>query len=443
MNDMLSVDESVWQVPRREFFKRLSAAASVPLAVSLGARGLGASPANPAAAKSSLPANESLWDLVKGQFILREGLILMNAANLCPSPVPVMETVFEYIRDEDRDASLQNRGKHTELKESSRKKLAQLMGASPDEIALVRNTSEANNTAVSSMNLGAGDEVLLWDQNHPTNNVAWKVRATRHGFAVKYVSLDSPPGSVGQIIETFKKGFTPRTKVLAFSHVSNSTGTALPAKELCALAHERGAIAHIDGAQTFGAANVNLHDLGCDSYSGSAHKWFMGPKEAGIFYVKADRVKDYWALIVGSGWGAGVTCENPGARKFECMGQRNDATLAAVGKAADFHMLIGEARIEARIRELATALKRGIAEIPGARLYTPMKPELSLGVVQFDFGSGVDLAKVYTQLYEKYGVAGAGGGGPNGSIRLCPHIYNSMRDVEKVVAALHSLAKNG
>ena len=171
--------------------------------------------------------------------------------------------------------------------------------------------------------------------------------------------------------------------------------------------HERGAIAHIDGAPTFGAANVNLHDLACDSYSGSAHKWFMGPKEAGIFYVKADRVKDYWALIVGSGWGAGVMCENPGARKFECMGQRNEATLAAVGKAADFHMLIGEARIEARISELATALKRGIAEIPGARLYTPMKPELSLGVIQFDFGSGVDLAKVYTQ-YEKYGVAGAG-----------------------------------
>ena len=81
MNNMLSVDESVWQVPRREFFKRLSAA-SVPLAVSLGARGLGASPANPAAAKSSLPANESLWDLVKGQFILREGLFQMNTANL-------------------------------------------------------------------------------------------------------------------------------------------------------------------------------------------------------------------------------------------------------------------------------------------------------------------------------------------------------------------------
>src|SRR5437773_4902486 len=77
-----------------------------------GRGGLGASPANPAAAKSSLPANESLWDLVKGQFILREGLILMNAANLCPSPIPVMETVFEYIRDEDRDASFQNREKH-------------------------------------------------------------------------------------------------------------------------------------------------------------------------------------------------------------------------------------------------------------------------------------------------------------------------------------------
>ena len=448
MSEIISVEESKWRVSRRELLKRLGATASVPLAASLNAlplRGLPAATpfaAGVSAADAGL-GGEKFWGLVKEQFILRDGLTLLNAANLCPSPIPVMETVFEYIKDEDRDASFQNRDKHTKLRESSRSKLAQLLGACSDEIAIVRNTSEANNIAVNSLNLGRGDEVLLWDQNHPTNNVAWKVRSARYGFAVNFVKLNSPPGSASEIVEAFEKAFTPRTKVLAFSHISNSSGIALPAKELCALGHERDATVHIDGAQSFGVQNLNLHEIGCDSYAASAHKWFMGPKEAGIFYVRNDRIKDYWPLIVGAGWCADVTCEIQGARKFECLGQRNDATLAAVGKAVDFHMAIGEAQIEERVRELATALKEGIAEIRGSRLATPLKRDLSLGVVFFDLGSAVDHDWIYAQLYEKYGVAGAHAAGKDGKIRLCPHIYNNMQEMDKVVAALHTLARKG
>jgi selenocysteine lyase/cysteine desulfurase len=91
----------------------------------------------------------------------------MNAANLCPSPYPVQETVFRHTRDVNRDASFQNRGKFGALKEAARRALAEYVGASPSEIALTRNTSEGNNTVVNGLDLGAGDEVVLWDQNHP------------------------------------------------------------------------------------------------------------------------------------------------------------------------------------------------------------------------------------------------------------------------------------
>ena len=454
MNPVLSIPESAWQVSRREFLQRLggAAAAAAALPGSISAA-FNAPPTTPSLKPGISARNkntrypqrrdEAFWKLVKEQFILREGLILMNAANLCPSPISVIETVFGYLRDEYRDASFQNRAKYDELRKLSRAKLAQLLGASPEEIALVRNTSEGNNVVVNALNLKPGDEVLLWDQNHPTNNVAWRVRAARHGFTVRSVSLGWPPSSVEEILEHFRKGFTAHTKVLAFSDVSNVSGTALAVKELCAIARERGVITHIDGAQTFGVKNLSLHEIGCDSYAGSTHKWLMGPKEAGVFYVRKERIQDYWPLVVGAGWGTEVAPRPKGARKFESLGQRNDATLAAVGKAVDFYNLIREGSIESRTRELATALKEDIARIPGAKLYTSLNPALSLGVVVFNLGGAVNHEKAYMQLYEQYGVGSAFFPGREPKLRLCPHIYNTMEQVEKVLAALHIMAARG
>ncbi len=439
MNTITSVPESAWEVTRREFFRRLgkTSVAATTLMASLSPL-RGSSKTN----LSSLQRSERFWNLVKQQFILRDGLILMNAANLCPSPISVMETVFGYLRDEDRDASHQNRAKFKELLEKSRADLAALVGASKDEIAIVRNTSEGNSLAVNSFDLKEGDEVLLWDQNHPTNNVAWRVRAARHGFAIKYVSLPSePPASIEQIRRAFYKGFTRRTKVLSFSDVSNVSGTATPAAELCQMAHEQDITVHIDGAQTFGVKKINLHKINCDTYAGSAHKWFMGPKEAGLFYIRKERVPDAWPTVVGSGWGNEIAPEPVGARKFETLGQRNDATLAAIAKACELHNTLEEASIEMRTRELATALKEGIDKIPGAKLYTSLNPDLSLGVVVFNLGERVDHKKAYARLYDEHGVGGAYFPGPEPKLRLCPHIYNTMAEVERVIAVLHSLSR--
>ena len=103
----------------------------------------------------------------------------MNAANLCPSPRVVAERVSELTRDIDFDCSFNNRDKFKASLEESRRKVAEELRVSADEIALVRNTSEANNVVNNGISLRSGDEIVLWDQNHPTNNVAWDVRAAR------------------------------------------------------------------------------------------------------------------------------------------------------------------------------------------------------------------------------------------------------------------------
>ena len=106
------------------------------------------------------------------------------------------------------------------------------------------------------------------------------------------------------------------------------------------------------------------------------------------------------------------------------------------------HDLLGEETIENRTRELATSLKKGIAKIPGAKLYTSLSPALSLGVVVFNLGSGVDHEKAYKDLYERYGIGAAYFPGKEPKLRLCPHIYNPMIEVDKVLAALHTLARS-
>ena len=380
--------------------------------------------------------SEPFWQLVKEQFAIKPKHIMLNAANLCPSPHMVREKVSRLTDDLDGDVSFQNRAKFDLLREEARRKLAALMGASEDEIAIVRNTSEANNLIVSGLELKAGDEVVIFDQNHPTNSVSWVVRAARVGFTVKRVTLPATVVSVEQVIKAFQTAMSPKTRVLAITDVSNITGVRLPSKELCRIARDRGIYIHVDGAQTFGALSVNLHEMGCDSYSGSAHKWFVGPKEAGLLYVRAARIAEIWPSVVGVGWGNKVETSAKGARKFETLGQRDDAAVSAMGTTTDFLNLIGPARIEARIRELATALKDGASRIPGATLITSPNPELSAGVcvVRFD---GVDNQKVYEALYAKHGIAGA----PTGGVRFCPHIYNTMEEIAQTLAALSRVVK--
>ncbi|MXZ73170.1 MAG: aminotransferase class V-fold PLP-dependent enzyme [Acidobacteria bacterium] len=404
---------------RRRFLRTLAAAGVVqPL---LSGRPAGAQSLHGGAAP------EGLWEEVRRQFAFRDEHVPMNAANLCPSPRVVADRVSELTRDIDVDCSFPNRAKFGPLLEASREAVAGQLGVAADEIALVRNTSEANNVINAGLPLDAGDEVVVWDQNHPTNNVAWEVRAARYGLEVTRVTTPAAPSGVDELVSVFRRALSPRTRVLALTHVSNVSGVRLPVPELCEVAHRRGIHVHVDGAQSWGALDVNLRDLGCDSYTGSAHKWFLGPKEVGLLYVRADRVEDIWPGVVAPSWGNDVAPRPRGARKFESLGQRDDAALAAVGTTVAFQNRLGMARIEARVVELATLLKAGLREA-GFELITPAAPELSGGVVI----ASVDSARrgaLVTALYERHGVAGAATGG----LRLCPHVYNTREHVERAI----------
>ena len=391
-------------------------------------------PSVPPLPHASRAPDEAYWRDVKAQFLVRDGFIMMNAANLCPAPRSVVDAVTAAMRDEDADVSFQNREKYNRLWAETRTRLARFIGAGEDEVAIVRNTSEANNIVVGGVPLKAGDDVLLFDENHPTNNVAWEVRAARYGFTVRRVKVDPATADAGAIVDAFKRALLPNTRVLSVTDVSSNTGTRLPSTELCALARARGIWAHVDGAQTFGALRRDMRAVGCDSYTASAHKWFMGPKEAGLLFVRKERHAELWPSVVGVGWGSTVTTQLPGARKFETLGQRNDATVAGLAAAVDFHAKIGGERVEARVIELTTALFEGLRAMRGAQMITPARAELRGGVciVRFD---GREARPLHEALYREHRIATA----PTGGLRFSPHIYNTMQDVERALVAARAL----
>lgn len=377
--------------------------------------------------------DEAFWHIVKEHFPLRDRLILMNAANLCPAPYPVTEAVRGLTLSIDADASFQNRARFGTLQQAARAALARFAGADPDEIAIIRNTSEGNNMVVNGLDLGPDDEVLLWDENHPTNAVAWDVKAQRTGCTIRRVGVPPAPRTAEDLVAPFRDAMTPRTRLMGFSHVSNVSGIRMPAKELCALARARGVLTLVDGAQSFGAFPLDLHEIGCDFFTTSSHKWFLGPKEAGVLFVRRDATERLWASNVGVGWASAL---EHGAQKFDNLGQRDDATVAAMGTTTDYHETIGTRRIADRITALVSALRDGLgAAVPGIRFHPDVPAELSAGILIFVLPRG-DVSNIYERLYREHSIASALRGE---GIRLSPHIYNTMAEVQRVVDAVRSV----
>jgi selenocysteine lyase/cysteine desulfurase len=415
---------------RRQFLQQ-----SAVLPASWTALAAGLQAAQAAGAATGGRSEEALWQLVRRQFPLEPGLLYLNAANVCPASRPVLDRYAALLRDFQADPSFQNREKYRPLREAVRAKLAGLLGVTADEIAITRNTSEGTNLVVRGIDLKPGDEVVITDHNHPSNNDAWNLRARREGPVVRSVPVRVPARSADDLVAGIERALTPRTRVIAITHVTSTTGIRYPVRPIAELARRHGIFLHVDGAQTFGAGAVNLADLGCDSYSASAHKWPMGPLEAGILFVRSERIAQLWPAIVSAGWSDGLR----GARRFEAVGQQDDPRVAALEAAVDLLNLIGIDEVGARVQALAGRAKRALAALANVELKTNLEPELSGGVVKFRL-KDVPTARAYDLLVKKHRLAIAmTGAGDSEGLRFSPHIYNTFEEIDRAVAAVREL----
>lgn len=387
---------------------------------------------------TSAQSEDATWLRVKESFAFDRGFIALNAANLCPTSAPVLQVQLGIMSDVNRDPSLENRLRFDEGKEVTRARLAHLLGCDADEIAITRNTSEGNATIIDGLQLGPGDQVIVWDQNHESNLLAWQVAAKRRGFEVVVASTPANPAHPDELLQPFRKALQARSKVIAFSHVANMSGIRLPAAALCQLAREQGVLSLVDGAQSLGVLSLDLHAMSCDFYTASGHKWLAGPRECGVLYVRKNALEDVWPPMVTHGWS---DARGKSARKFDCLGQQDDARIIALASAVDFHNHIGRARVEERILSLNALLKRKLsAVVAGLELLTPGAAALSAGVTSFTLPNP-DAEKIRRTLYEKHGISAlAVRAGERTLVRFCPHIYTLPDEIDRVVAAIVAAA---
>ena len=337
----------------------------------------------PLPASPAVP-DERFWASVREQFVMPPDLAVMNAANLCPSSAPVLEALYKATREMDREPSPGYRSQMEHAKEVTRQALAEFLRVTPEEIVITRNTSESSNLVSSGLDLKAGDEVLLFSDNHPSNSVAWKEKARRHGYGVNVVALVSPHPGAEYYLDAFTKALTPRTKVLAFTHLTSTVGDLFPARELCRLARERDILTLVDGAQSLGLIDVDLREMDPDFYGGSGHKWPCGPKEAGVLFINRRSASRIWPSIYSAYPGAvGIS------KSFESFGQRDEPAIQAFGEALQFQTKVGRKAIEDRGRELGQALIAGLRKLPGVKVWTHADPARSSAIVSLQPG-GLD-----------------------------------------------------
>lgn len=381
---------------------------------------------------------EAFWKSVRAQFVMPPELGVLNAANLCPASRPVLEALKRETDSVDKDPSAQNRARLSGEKENLRKALATFLRATPEEIVITRNTSEANNMVSSGLDLKAGDEVIVFEDNHPSNLTAWNEKAKRFGYTVITIPQKNPHPGMEHYLDAYKKAITPRTRLLSFTHLSSTVGDLFPARELCALAREHNVLSLVDGAQSFGLLDVNLADISPDFYTGSAHKWPCGARECGVLYINSRAHKQVWPSIYSAYPGAvGIS------RTFESFGQRDEATMIAFRNALEFQTRVGREAIEKRARALAQQLIAGLRTLPEVKVWTSPNPSLNAAVVSFQPGS-LNAGKLGQLLYEKDKIGTAGrGSGNRGGLRASPHFYNTPEEIDRLVAAVGRYLKSG
>ncbi|MDX2269058.1 MAG: aminotransferase class V-fold PLP-dependent enzyme [Bryobacter sp.] len=380
------------------------------------------------------PATEADWQAVAAAYPLRPGLVYVNAANVCPAPKSVLAEHERYLRDFEADPSFQNRAKFAGLREKSRAAAARLLGASVEELAFTRNTSEATNIIVHGLELNAGEEVVLVGDNHPSNLDSWRNQAQRRKFKIVEVPPTQLASGPGELLDKVRAAFTAKTKVVSITHVTSTTGVLYPAREIAAAARAQGIWCHVDGAQSAGMIDVNLQAIGCDSFATSLHKWMMGPLEAGLLYVRQEQQRRVWPSIVSVGY-AGESSQ--GARAFESYGQRDDARLAAIAAACEWLDKLGMVKVEARVRQLAQHVMGRLADSRKVRLRTNRAAALSAGVVKVDLPGVADLRPLDARLYAQQGMAfSVTASGAMRGIRIAPHIYNTVAQMDQIADAL-------
>lgn len=383
---------------------------------------------------SDAATDEDLWARIAQAYTVSPTLINLNNGGVSPQPKVVQDAVDRYYHYSNEGPTYYMWGVLDRGREPLRRKLADLAGTSNEEVAVNRNTTEALGTVTYGLTLSKGDEVIMTKQDYPNMIQAWKQKELRDGIKIKWLNLELPIENDDTIVKAFTDATTARTRVWHITHMINWTGQILPVKKLCDEARKRNIISIVDGAHTFAQMDFRIPDFNPDYFGTSLHKWLCAPFGTGMLYVKKENIAGLWPLFPND------KPQSADIRKFETLGTRSFAQEQAIGQAIDFHNAIGNKRKEERLRYLKNYWCEKVKQHPRVKLNVSLRPEYACALGNFSI-DGIEPETISSRMMLEHQIIVTAIKWENISgVRITPHVYTSLKDLDRFVEAVHKIA---
>lgn len=381
--------------------------------------------------------DEDFWRQIRLAYAASPNMVNLNNGGVSPAPRAAMDALDYYNRMCSEAPSYYMWRILDQGREPLRDNLAALAGASPEEIAINRNATEALNTIVFGLRLKAGDEVVLSKYDYPNMINAWKQREKRDGIKLVWVDLDLPSESENYLVNAYKSKFTDKTRLVHITHIINWNGQVLPARRIADAAHAHAPEVEVlvDAAHSFALLDYKIPDLGCDYWGTSLHKFLCAPYGSGLMWVKKEKIPGIWPLL------SNDKPEGDNIRKFETLGTRSFPIEMSIGYSLDLHNLIGSRRKQERLHFLKNYWMEQVRNVPGIQFYTSPDPRWSCAIGTFGF-EGKKATDISNQLFEKHKIhtVAIEWEKING-VRVTPNVYTTTDEMDKLVRGIKLMAE--
>jgi selenocysteine lyase/cysteine desulfurase len=400
------------------------------------------------------------WTKVREQFRLSRENVNLAGFYIASHPAPVRAAIdaWRLALDENPFLVVERSMFESEAENAQRKvraEVAAYLGGKEEEIALTPNTTTGLALVYHGLPLKPGDEVLATTHDHVVHHESIRLSTERNGASVRRFALfdEASSATAAGIVSRVRENIRPATRVLGITWVHSATGMCLPVRQIAEAVQEANrsraeaerVLLVVDGVHGLGAVDESVAAMGCDFFCAGAHKWMFAPRGTGIVWAKAASwarlkplIPSFSDLELYEAWKDGRPPRGPNnANRVSPGGFLAYEHQWAMGAAFRMHQQIGRARIAARIRELNSRCKDGLAAIRGVKLHTPRDPGLSAGICCFEV-QGLSPDAVVRELLARRIVASTSPYKVSYA-RLSASIFNTPEEVDRAVSAVRSL----